>query len=204
MRYYIIEGIDTSGKTTQCTLLKQRMQGIDFNDAIIPNTDSILFVNEPSNTNLGREIRNLILHSTNISSSRVNFFLFLAQRAELFEYLDKLENIVVSDRSFLSGIAYSDYDIKDALSMNLHAIRFNIPKKIVMLHISSEELEKRLSTKKLDNVEKSGIDNLLRIQDKLQQAIVGLRDFDVEIQMIDSSLPSNLIHENIYQFFFEK
>ena len=165
MKYFVIEGIDKSGKSTQHKLLQKELQkrNIDSN---------YLFVNEPGGSAFGEKIKDIILNQNLNLSKRANFFLFLAQRAQLIETISKEKRTIISDRSLVSGIAYAnDLSLKQALKLNLLATNYIIPQKIVFLEINKEILQARLKNKTRDNIEKNGIDYLLSIQDRFKKVL---------------------------------
>ena len=86
------EGIDGVGKSTQISL---------FNDLECVKTC------EPGGTKLGKSLRELIFNAH--PSSRAEIFLFLADRAEHYEKIIKVNKhkLILSDRSFVSGLAYA-------------------------------------------------------------------------------------------------
>ena len=93
--YAVIEGIDTAGKSTQLEILSKK-----YSDAI--------FTKEPGGTEVGLKLREMALNGE-AKSKIAEMFLFLADRAEHIEEIIKpnSENMVISDRSVISGIAYA-------------------------------------------------------------------------------------------------
>ncbi len=154
--YIAIEGIDTSGKSTQIELLKK-----DFKNA--------LFIKEPGFTKFGKKIREIIFNDE--ISKKAELFLFLADRSELIEKVIKpnLNKLIISDRSVISGIAYGmeffDFDL--LVNLNRFATDSIFPQFVIILKLDKETLKNRLSKKEHDNIEKRGMDYLLRIQDNL-------------------------------------
>jgi dTMP kinase len=101
MSHYIaIEGGDGSGKSTITTALEERLVALGH---------SVLVVREPGSTELGEEIRRLLLDGSEMTPW-AEAFLFAAQRAQLaVEHVaPALEagTWVVSDRTYYSSIAY--------------------------------------------------------------------------------------------------
>jgi len=171
--YIAIEGIDTSGKSTQIELLKN-----EFKDA--------LFVKEPGFTKLGIKIREIIFNDD--ISKKAELFLFLADRSELIEKIIKpnLNKTIISDRSVISGISYGleFFDFDFLVNLNRFATDSLFPQKVIILKLSKEELIKRLSKKSHDNIEKRGIDYLLNIQNNLIQTCNRL---EIPYILIDAS-----------------
>ena len=154
--YVAIEGIDTAGKSTQIELLKN-----EFKDA--------LFIKEPGFTQFGAKIREIIFKDE--ISKKAELFLFLADRAETIEKVVKpnLDKTIISDRSVISGIAYGMefFDFNMLVNLNHFATNSTFPNLVIILRLDKETLTERLSQKEHDNIEKRGIEYLLRIQDNL-------------------------------------
>lgn len=194
--YVLLEGIDTAGKSTQLEILKQK-----YPEAI--------FTKEPGGTELGLKLREMVLNGE-AKSKVAEMFLFLADRAEhSFEVVKKLkeDNILISDRGFLSGIAYAKTaPIEIAISLNIMALNGAMPDKIIILQLSKEELENRLSQKEQDSIEKRGSNYLIEIQKRMIDAInmintMGTKQIDLLI--IDATKPVDIIALEI-QTFLEK
>ena len=153
--YIAIEGIDTSGKSTQIELLKKELNAI--------------FVKEPGFTKLGEKLRKIIFKE-NITK-KAELFLFLADRSELIEKIIKpnFNKLIISDRSVISGIAYGmeffDFDL--LVNLNKFATDSIFPEYVIILKIDKNTLKNRLLNKAHDNIEKRGIEYLLRIQDNI-------------------------------------
>jgi dTMP kinase len=161
--YIAIEGIDTAGKSTQISALRS-----NFIDAIITK--------EPGATEVGKEIREMVL-SAKAKSKKAEFLLFLADRAEHITQVVKpniASKMIISDRSAVSGVAYAlvqgEIDKKELVSLNDFATDRVYPEKIFLLWLTKEELEFRLSQKKLDGIELRGSQYLLAIQDAIVEA----------------------------------
>lgn len=184
--YVVLEGIDTAGKSTQLEILKSK-----FKEAV--------FTKEPGGTKLGIKLREMIL-SGEAQSSKAEMFMFLADRAEHTEeiILKNKDNLIISDRSFISGIAYAlNEDMEKLIELNRFATSNNFPNKVILLELSKNELEKRLSKKENDSIEKRGSDYLLSIQDRLKQTILKL---NIDYIFIDASDSIENIAQKIEDF----
>jgi len=189
--YIILEGIDTAGKSTQLEILKRKHS-------------DIIFTKEPGGTDLGIKIREMVLNGE-AKSKVAEMFMFLADRAEhSFEVLKKNKDaIVVSDRGLLSGIAYAQAPLEIAISLNIMALNGIMPDKIVILELTKEELEKRLSLKKHDNIEKRGVDYLIEIQERMIQSILMINNMSekkIDLLIVDAKKPMDDIANEIEQF----
>jgi dTMP kinase len=193
--YVVIEGIDTAGKSTQLDILKQK-----YPEAI--------FTKEPGGTDIGLKVREMVLNGE-AKSKVAEMFLFLADRAEhSYEVVKQHpDDIIISDRGFLSGIAYAKTaPLEIAISLNIMALNGAMPDKIVILELTPEELEYRLSQKEQDSIEKRGSDYLLSIQKRMKDAITMINSMgskQIELLIIDAKQPIETIAEDI-QTFLEK
>lgn len=191
--YVLLEGIDTAGKSTQLEILKQK-----YPEAI--------FTKEPGGTELGLKLREMVL--TGEAKSKVaEMFLFLADRAEhSFQVVKKLkdDNILISDRGFLSGIAYAKTaPLEIAISLNIMALNGAMPDKIIILELSKEELEFRLSQKEQDSIEKRGSTYLLNIQKRMIDAINminAMGEKTIDLLIIDATKSVDIISKEIETF----
>jgi len=190
--YVIIEGIDTAGKSTQLEILKE-------------NHPEAIFTKEPGGTDLGVKLREMVLNGE--SKSKVaEMFLFLADRAEhSFEVVKpNKDNIVISDRGFLSGIAYAkSAPLEIAISLNIMALNGAFPDKIIILELTKEELENRLSQKEQDSIEKRGSQYLLDIQTRMIEAIKMINtmsDAKIEFILIDARKSIEDVSAEIQKF----
>ena len=102
--FITIEGIEGSGKTTQVALLATALERARHR---------VLVTREPGGTELGGEIRSLLLHSGRRFGRSAELFLILADRAEHVETVLRpalgAGNVVLCDRFSDSTIAYQAY-----------------------------------------------------------------------------------------------
>jgi dTMP kinase len=185
--YITIEGIDTAGKSTQIESLSK-----EFPNAIITK--------EPGGTDIGKDIRNIVL-SAKTKSKKAEFLLFLADRAEHMQEIimpNIDEKMIISDRSVISGVAYAIVQGEISKTAILHMNRFATagvyPQKVFLLRLSKEELQHRLSQKKLDGIELRGSEYLLNIQESIIEATKLL---DLELIIIDATLSKEEITQEI-------
>ena len=98
--YIVFEGVDCCGKTTQSKLLS-----LWLNEQGIPHIGT----SEPSKTEIGGAIRTLVEKESKLSPL-TEFLLFSADRMEhsikTIGPARREKRIIISDRSYLSGIAY--------------------------------------------------------------------------------------------------
>lgn len=187
--YLAIEGIDTAGKSTQIEKLKTI-----YIDAI--------FTKEPAGTEIGKDIREIILEK-GVESKEAELFLFLADRAEHTKEVIKpnLNKFIISDRSLISGIAYAmvheGFSLEVLISFNRLATLNILPSKAILLWLDFEELEKRISQKSSDKIEARGVEYLFDIQTKMLEVIKAL---EIEYLIINASENIEDIHKKIVEF----
>ncbi len=159
--YAVIEGVDCMGKSTQVSLLKEK-----FKNAI--------FTQEPGATELGERLRELLLNKPCAFSKKTELLLFLADRSEHYEQVlsQNKNKLIISDRSFISGLAYAkDFDRNFLFELNAFVLNRFFPEKIIFLEGSKELIEKRLFAKKLDIIEKRGIEYFMEVQEGLKSTL---------------------------------
>ncbi|MDQ7085003.1 MAG: dTMP kinase [Sulfurovum sp.] len=187
--YILFEGIDTCGKSTQIALIKQRYP-------------EVLITKEPGGTEFGKKAREILL-SDSLASKRAELLLFLCDRAEHYQEVLAVnkDKIVLSDRGFLSGIAYAlaneDFDFDTLISLNTFALSSYFPDKIILFITTEETLKQRTSAKTLDGIELRGLDYLLTVQDKMQESLSRL---DIPYLLIDANDTIETIHQQIITY----
>jgi dTMP kinase len=164
--YILFEGIDTCGKSTQIELLKEI-----FPDAITTQ--------EPGGTTFGQKAREILLRSE-LKSKRAEVLLFLADRAEHYKQViePNLDKLILSDRGLVSGMAYAmnrdKFSFMELLDMNRFALENKMPDKVILLEMDIVTLDRRLSQKGLDEIEKRGLKYLLEVQQDMKDIIMKL------------------------------
>ncbi len=187
--YVLFEGVDTSGKTTQLQLLSKKF------DFIFPTK-------EPGGTEFGKWAREILLNGKLISKE-AEVLLFLADRAEHYQKIvkpNRKEKLVISDRGFISGIAYAivngNYDFKELLNLNLFALQNEPPELVIFFEIDENTLKKRLNTKEKDEIEKRGVKFILEVQDKMKDI---LKKLNLEYEILDASKSIDEVNSQIFE-----
>lgn len=186
------EGVDGVGKTTQINMLKQI-----YPDAIITK--------EPGGTELGMMIRQYLINNASKISQKAEIFLFLADRAEHYEKIIKpnYKNLILSDRSFISGLAYAmanddNLDIKTLIELNKFALCSDFGDKFIFLKANKELIHQRLFNRDCsDEIESRGIGYLMRVQEFMS---IILTDLKFDLLEIDASLAPEIIQDKIRKF----
>lgn len=191
--YVIFEGIDTSGKSTQVELFSQREQ-------------NVVVTKEPGGTNLGVKLREILLQSEEKLSFTAELLLFLADRAEHFEKVVKpnQQKIIISDRGFISGIAYalannSHISLDFLISLNKFALGEHLPQKVVLFKTDYELITTRLGNKQRDTIEQRGIEYLLRVQSLMEDV---LKSLNIDYLAIDANHKIEDIYKQIQEYIY--
>ncbi len=154
--FITFEGADGCGKTTQIELLKKYLD-----EKGIKNIQT----REPGATELGVELRKILLHYDKPVSNVAETYLYLADRAQHVEFEIKpaLENgtVVLCDRYTDSTLSYQGYARKQNLEtiekLNEIATGGLKPDLTIVFDIDSLLAQKRLSGEK-DRLEKEGLE----------------------------------------------
>ena len=188
--YVIFEGIDGAGKSTQIARLAAA-----FPQAIVTK--------EPGGTKLGENLREILLKENDLDK-RTEILLFLADRAEHFGKIIKpnLDKMILSDRGFVSGMAYAlaggNFSFEELLSLNKFALQGNFPQKIVFFKADESTLRSRLGSRaQMDGIEARGFVYLLRVQDAMEEI---LQKLDVRYVTIDAAMDEEKITNLIKEF----
>ena len=99
--YIVFEGIDGCGKSTQIKLLKEWLEDNGFR---------VETLREPTDSEVGKLIRSFL---QNPDAQSANFqktlaLLFAADRMSIIDKLNDKSKIIISDRSFISSLAYQE------------------------------------------------------------------------------------------------
>ncbi len=179
--YIVFEGIDGAGKSTQIKILEKWLKnnGLDVETLI-----------EPTDSDIGKLIHKL-LKNNNAESDKMQKILALLFAADRMLLTDKLENnnkIILSDRSYISSLAYQkNYNwIKQ---INKHVKK---PDLVLLLDVSTTNSTKRTSgedkfenPKFLENVKS----NYLKIIKEFNHEIINANN---EINKVTSDIKKAL------------
>ena len=174
--FITFEGIDGSGKSTQCQLLKNSLEQKGY---------KVLMTREPGGTRTAEAIRNVLLHIHEPIEAMTEVFLYCAARVEHLEkiILPKLAEgyIVISDRFYDSTIAYQgggrELGLKKMIEINKIFIEKATPDLTFFIDTDLSTIEKRMNKKELDRMEKEG----MTFMKKVRQGYLDL----IEIEMTD-------------------
>lgn len=168
--FITFEGSDGCGKTTQLEKTASFLKENGF---------EVLTTREPGALDIGKKIREILLHHKGTVADRCEMFLFLADRAQHVETFIKpaLEEgkIVLCDRHTDSTIAYQGYgrnqDITLLKELNSIAVNGLTPDLTLLFDVSTEIAQKRVGNEK-DRMEATGTEFFEKVRNgylKLQK-----------------------------------
>lgn len=141
--FITFEGIDHSGKSTQIELLSQYLQKKHHN---------VLTLREPGGTNIGNQIRQILLEKSNAKMNDITeLLLYEASRSQLIKEVIQpaLQNnaIVICDRYIDSTMAYQGYgrglDKNIIKTLNHIATEGIVPDLTIFLNIDTTQASQR-------------------------------------------------------------
>ena len=136
------EGIDGVGKSTQADLLEKYLAGLG---------KTVLRTLEPGGTEVGVEIRKILLHHRGELAPRAEAALFAADRAhhvatKIRPALERGE-IVITDRYFDSSVAYQgagrELSMEEVRNLSLWAVGGLLPNLTVLLDLPADVARSR-------------------------------------------------------------
>jgi dTMP kinase len=168
-RFLVLEGIDGCGKTTQIQHLRQWLPS----SGLMPAGAELVVTREPGGTELGRALRELLLHPPGAAApcSTAELLLYAADRAQhVQEHIrPALEagHWVLSDRFSGSTAAYQGYGRGLPLALieqlSLIACRGLQPDLTLLLDVPLAESLRRRGQRLADRIEASGEAFLARV-----------------------------------------
>ena len=129
----------------------------------------------------------------------------MADRAEHYEKIIKVNKhkLILSDRSFVSGLAYAmasheNYDISELIAFNNFALQGDFDAKFVLLLADEALLKTRLKKRGTsDNIEARGINYLLSVQNHMQTILQNLKLPHIAL---NANSDKNALHKEIKKF----
>ncbi len=202
-QFIVFEGIDGSGKTTQASILYERLISEDID---------CLLTEEPGGTQEGKVIKDLLLNPNYKICDKAELFLFLADRAQHIENVVKPAidqgTIVISSRYIFSTLVYQGYargigSIDFLKKMNLYAADRLLPDIVFYIDVKPED---RLGVaaensyiksghKGGDRIEREGLDFQKRVREGYLKIADDYRDI---FRIIDGKRDIVEISNEIY------
>ena len=194
------EGIEGSGKSTLLENLKKYYLKKEL---------EVIFTKEPGGTELGKDIRGILLNPESSISSEAELLLLMADRIEHVTTIInpnlKKNKIIFCDRYIDSTIAYqgkgrnlSENKIKELIDI----LNLPIPDLTILLDLPVEDgLLRANKRNELDRFEKEDIN----FHKSIRKSYLDLQKKDPKrIFLFDSSISENKLFENVLNFIEKK
>ncbi|PAV07455.1 dTMP kinase [Methanosphaera cuniculi] len=192
--YIVLEGIDGSGKSTQIQLLKENLENKGYN---------VTIVEEPTDSDIGRIIRERLKDPEAVEKVHqiINALLFAADRLTHKKLIDDVkhdpENIIISDRSYLSSIAYQNDDVITTQWIEIINKYMPKPDLTILLDINEKEALKRCAD---DVSEAFEYEEFLKIT---REKYLKLSEF-AQMKRVDASLNRTKLQDKILGIIYEE
>jgi dTMP kinase len=139
--FIAFEGGDGAGKSTQVALLREALETAGR---------TVTVTRQPGGTDLGREIRDLVLHGAHVAP-RAEALLFAADKAHHVDQLIRPAldrgDVVLTDRYTDSSVAYQgagrDLGAQEIHDLNMWAVDDLVPDLTVVVDVSAQEGRRR-------------------------------------------------------------
>ena len=190
--FITFEGADGCGKTTQINLLNEYLKEKNYNTFLTL---------EPGGSDIGKNLRQILLHHEGFVSDTAELLMYLADRAQHVEaVIMKNVNegkIVLCDRHIDSTVAYQGYarggDIEKINQLNEIATQGFKPDVTFVFDVESETAQERVGKTK-DRMEKEGIE----FHKKIRFGYLELaKKYPQRIKVINSNLPIDEVFEQV-------
>ncbi len=190
--FITFEGADGCGKTTQIGLLNEYLKEKKYNT---------LTTLEPGGSDIGKNLRQILLHHDGYVSPRAEMFMYLADRAQHVDAVIKKaveENkIVLCDRHIDSTVAYQGYarggNIEQIDLLNNLATNEFKPNLTFVFDVDSLVAQKRVGETK-DRLEAEG----LEFHKKVRMGYLELaKKYPQRIKVINANLTIEEVFEQV-------
>ena len=193
--FITFEGGDGSGKTTQITLLATWLEA---------QGQTVVLTREPGGTDLGVELRNIVLHRKGFIAPRAEALLYAADRSHHIHSLVRpaLERgeVVVQDRYLDSSVAYQGagrvLDPEEVRELSLWATERLMPHLTVLLDVPASVAKARQAQteREYDRLEAEAEDFHTRVR----ESYLSLAAAEPErFLVVNGELPIEEIHQSI-------
>jgi dTMP kinase len=199
-KFIVFEGIECSGKTTQIKHLADRLSGMD------KYKERYVVHKEPTNSPIGKMIRELYLSGVEEAHPRVLAALFQTDRLDHILQEDGLRaqlrkgKIVLQDRYYLSSIAYdaSTMYIQKAIDISRPCISLLRPDLTIFLDIPVEVAVDRLQQRKGAEEIYDNLECLKKIYRGYSRGITQLMSEGEHIVKINGTLKEEVIKHAVW------
>lgn len=203
-RFFCLEGIDGSGKTTQMDLLEQSLRGMGY---------ECVRVREPGGSRISEAIRALLLDPAykGLMGDRAELLLYNAARAQVIEEVIQpalnAGKVVLADRFAWSTLAYQGFGrgLNTSIVEKLSEITCGecFPELTIVLDMDVKEGRLRMASegKQPDRLEAEKEDFFERVRKGYQQIS---KEFPECVSLVNASQSRESMHEIILQMIKSK
>jgi dTMP kinase len=191
-----LDGIDGTGKSTQLTLLAERLRTLGH---------TVTTCTDPGGTDLGARLREILLYGRQTQMSmRAESLMFMASRAELVERVIRPAlargEVVISDRFLLANVVYQGHagglDPTDLWTIGRFSTGELEPDLTLVLDLPVEVARTRRKPTATDRVESRGDWYFQRVRDGFLYEVQNWPD---TMRVIDASGTAEQVREAVFQ-----
>lgn len=170
--YIAFEGIDGCGKTTQIELLKEALP------------EHVVFTRQPGGTEVGLQLRQMVLHDTVSKCNEALAFIFAADAAEQVASVIRPSLMagrpVISDRGYHSNVVYQSAGRRHTHAKTIYDIAWQgfVPDKVIFIDVPIDVMRQRQGD--LDEVERSFDDKAYKHMRYMYKSLVGPDFYEVD------------------------
>lgn len=200
-KFITVEGPDGAGKTTQIKLLADYLKDIGYH---------VLLTREPGGTEIGEQIRSVLLDPANKGMSyKTEVLLYAAARAQIVHEVIKpaLEKgkIVICDRFVDSSYAYQGYgrgiDMEYIKKVNAMVIVETVPDCVLIFDISPESGLNRIKSRGASGNGKDRIEQeALVFHQRVREGFLAIAETDSRYHVINSENSIEEIHRLVREY----
>ena len=158
-RFIVFEGPDGSGKTTQMRRFKGLLEAAGI---------SVCEVREPGGTDIGEQIRQVLLHTKAQMTLRCEMLLYMASRAQLVEQTIRpalaAGQVVLADRYLPSTLAYQGtaggVPIEDIHAVAKASLGGCVPNLVLLFDVDEATAAKRINPLLASSTRTQGLDRI--------------------------------------------
>lgn len=202
-RFFSLEGIDGSGKTTQLKLLAEALESMGY---------SCVKLREPGGSKISERIRELLLDKASSGmSAKAELLLYNAARAQVIAEVIKPAldegKIVLADRFAWSTLAYQGYgrqlDVDEVSALSELTCGGCFPELTIVLDVPAKVGKKRrlLAGGAPDRLESEAEPFFERVRAGYQRIAESNPD---TVKLLDATEPENAIKEKILELVVER
>lgn len=190
-----LDGIDGTGKSTQLTLLAERLRKLDL---------TVTTCTDPGGTDLGAKLREILLYGRQTQMSmRAESLLFMASRAELVERVIRPSlsrgEVVISDRFLLANVVYQGHagglDPTDLWTIGRFSTGGLEPDLTLVLDLPVEVARARRKSSAADRVESRDDWYFQRVRDGF---LFEVQNWPDTHRVIDATGTAEQVHEAVF------